>query len=372
MRFVIPSTLLSSRLQSIGKVIVSKNTIPILDNFLFEINNGLLTLTASDSETTIRTSVELIECNNDCKFTLDARMIQDALKEIPEQPLEFVVDETTHEITIRYQNGQYNIISEFADDYPEFQSLPEECDKIAIPSNLLWSGINRALFATASDDLRPVMNGVFFDIQEKLTIVASDGHKLVCSTFSKVQNSHHSSFILPKKPALILRNVLTKDTDGTIITYTDRNAEIRTTDYIITCRLTEGRYPNYSSVIPQDNPNCAVINRSALISALRRVLVFATKTSLTKLSFSAHELQISSQDIEFSKSAEEHIFCDYSGIPMSIGFKGAFLLELINIIEGDDLVIKLADASRAGIITPAVDTEEESVLMLLMPMMLNE
>lgn len=372
MRFVIPSTLLSSRLQSIGKVIVNKNTIPILDNFLFEITNGNLTLTASDSETTIRTSLDLIECDNDCRFTLDARMIQDALKEIPEQPLEFTIEETSHEITIRYQNGQYNIVSESADDYPEFQSLPDDCDKITVASNLLWSGVNRALFATASDDLRPVMNGIFFDIQDKLTIVASDGHKLVCSTLAKVQSSNHGSLILPKKPALILRNILNRDTNETTIAYTNRNAEIRTTDYIINCRLTEGRYPNYSSVIPQDNPNCTVINRNALISALRRVLVFATKTSLTKLTFSAHELQISSQDIEFSKSAEEKIFCDYSGIPMSIGFKGAFLLELINIIEGEDLVIKLADASRAGIITPAVDTEEESVLMLLMPMMLND
>lgn len=372
MRFVIPSTLLSSRLQSIGKVIVAKNTIPVLDNFLFEISEGKLTLTASDSETTIHTVIELVECDGNCKFTLNARMIQDALKEIPEQPLEFIFDEGTREIVIHYQNGQYNLVGESADDYPEFQTLPEGSNIIAVPSGLLWSGINRALFATASDELRPVMNGVFFDIQDKLTIVASDGHKLVCSTLNKVGSSNHSSLILPKKPAMILRNVLGRDTNEVEIAYTARNAEIRTPDFTINCRLTEGRYPNYSIVIPQDNTNCAVINRNALISALRRVLVFATKTSLTKLTFSEHGLQISSQDIELSKSAEERVFCDYSGVPMSIGFKGAFLLELINIIEGEELVIKLSDASRAGIITSAEDSEDESVLMLLMPMMLNE
>ena len=373
MRLTISSTTLASRLTALSKVFNSKNSLPILDCYLFEVNDNQLTITASDSENVMTTQIQLDESDGNGTFAVNNRNILDAVKELPEQPLTLDVDMSTYAIKVIYMNGMYNFTAQSGDEFPRMQPLNDSAAAITIESKTLANDIAHSIFATANEELRPVMNGIYFDLKEdSLAIVASDGHKLVCSTLNKVGSSNHSSLILPKKPAMILRNVLGRDTNEVEIAYTARNAEIRTPDFTINCRLTEGRYPNYSIVIPQDNTNCAVINRNALISALRRVLVFATKTSLTKLTFSEHGLQISSQDIELSKSAEERVFCDYSGVPMSIGFKGAFLLELINIIEGEELVIKLSDASRAGIITPAEDTEDESVLMLLMPMMLNE
>lgn len=372
MRFVISSTSLSSRFQAIGKVIIAKNNLPSLENFLFEIVGQQLTLTASDSETTIKTTVDLVESDKDCRFMLNAKTIQDALKEIPEQPLAFYINESSLEITIEYQNGKYNLVGQDAQEYPQIPELPADAATITVASDVLYSAVNRALFATADDELRPVMNGVFFDIQSDLTIVASDGHKLVCSRLTNTNNGLTGSFILPKKPAGLLRGILAKEQTETSVRFTDRNAEIIAPNFVISCRLIEGHYPNYGSVIPQDNANVVTINRPAFLSALRRVLVFATSTSLIKLTLGANQMNISGQDLDYAMSAEENVVCDYSGMPMNIGFKGTFLLELLNNLECEDILLKLADSSRAGIITPVENKEGEDILMLLMPMMLND
>ena len=365
--------MLSARLQTIGRVIVSKNNLPILDSFLFNIEGQKLTITASDNETTLTTWMTLNESDGNITIAVNAKTIQDAIKEIPEQPLEIYINENTQEITIQYQNGQYNFMGQIADDYPTPPAMPEECSLLTIGSQALFSGINRALFATADDTLRPVMNGIFFDISsDHVTMVASDGHKLSCNTVYQSQSSSKGTFILPKKPAALAKNILMKDDNEATIRFSEKNALITTDNYTMNCRLIEGRYPNYNSVIPHDNPNCATVNRAAMLSALRRVQIFSNATSsLIKIHLEASKMTISSQDIDFSMSAEEALLCDYSGTPVSIGFKGTFLAELLNNLDSEEIIIKLADSSRAGIIVPAIQSEQESTLMLIMPTALS-
>ncbi len=374
MKFTISSSVLSARLQAAGRVIASKNNLPILDCFLFDIQGNRLTLTASDNETTLTTWVDLVESDADIRFAVNAKTIQDAMKEIPDQPLEFYVSVPSLEITIEYQNGKYNFMGQPADEYPVPPRMEEDTVTLNLDDTILLNGLGRALFATADDTLRPVMTGVFFDVAEdSLAIVASDGHKLACSRLMNTKTTRPGNFILPKKPAQLLKNVLVKESGEASIEFGQRNAVISTGTYVLNCRLIEGHYPNYNSVIPSDNPNCVTINRTALLGTLRRVLIFSNAYSaLVKLRLEASRMVISSQDIDFSMSAEESLLCDYSGVPMSIGFKGTYLMELLNNLEGEEVVIKLADASRAGVIVPAVQPEGETVQMLLMPMVLNE
>lgn len=374
MKFTISSSLLSSRLQTTGRVIATTNSLPILDSFLFEVNGNNLTITASDNETTLRTNMEVSESDANIRFAVNAKTIQNAMKEIPEQPLEFFINEKTLEVTVDYLNGKYNFMAMAADEYPVPASLADDAQTVNINPTNLYDAVNRALFATADDALRPVMNGIFFDIStEYLTIVASDGHKLSCNKILGSKAAVAGSFILPKRPSMMLKNVLTKETENVTICFDGRNAEIRTANFIMVSRLSEGRYPNYNAVIPQDNPNCVTVNRDAMIAALRRVLIFSSAvSSLVKMRLEPSKMIISSQDTDFSMSAEEAVLCEYNGIPMCIGFKGPFLLELINNLQGDEIVIKLADASRAGVIIPANQLEGEEALMLLMPMMLND
>lgn len=375
MKFVISSSLLSGRLQTLGRVISTKNTMPILENFLFQVSDDKkLTIVASDSEIRLTTHLELVEAESSINFTVNARTIQDAVKEIPEQPLSVYVNETTLEITMEYQNGKYKFMGQAADEYPNAVALEGEPSELRMPCQTLFNGINRSLFATADDVLRPVLNCIYFDLTaDALTMVASDGNRMACDTVTPASVSNPNTFLLPKKPALLLKGILQKEQGEAVISFTNRSAQVSTDDYLIECRLVEGRFPKYTSVIPQDNPNVVTVNRGALMSALRRVLIFANANSvLAKLHIEANKLTLSSQDIDFSMSAEEGMLCDYSGMPVTIGFKGTYLQEVLNNIESEDVVIRLADASRAGVIQPAQQREGENVLMLLMPMVLNE
>lgn len=373
MKFVISSSLLSSRLQLIGRVIVAKNNLPILDSFLFETQGNTLKITASDNETTLTTTLELAECDADIRFAANAKTVQDAMKEIPEQPLEFFVNERDLEVTVEYRNGKYNFMAQSADEYPEPQMPGDDSMSLTVGSQKVYEAIGRAILATADDTLRPVMNGVYFDITpDSLTLVASDGHKLSCNKIF-TPSAQTGSFIMPKKPSALLKNILAKEQEDITIRFDGRNTQIQTANFGMTCRLIEGRFPNYNSVIPRDNPNVVTINRDAIISALRRVLIFSSAiSSLIKVKLEPSKLTISSQDTDFSMSAEEALLCDYSGNPMSIGFKGPFLLELINNLQCEEVTIHLADSSRAGVILPAEQKEGEEALMLLMPMMLND
>lgn len=375
MRFTVSSSALSSKLNMLAKVIGSKNSLPILDCFLFQVANGEMSITASDSDNVIKSTLALTDHDGEGEFCVPNRVILDALKELPEQPLHFDVDAAGEAIAIKivYQNGLYNFTGQSAEEYPRTQSINDACTTVSLPTEMLINNISRSLFATANDELRPVMNGIYFDLTaDALAIVASDGHKLVRSKNFTIKSESPSAFNLPKKPASLLKNILSKDGDDAIIKFDDRSAEIRFTDGVMRCRLIDGRYPNYNSVIP-NNPNEVTVDRRGLQSALRRVLPFASESSqLIRFHIESGRFEVSSEDIDFSTSAKEQLSCEYNGSPISIGFKGSSLMEILSNLTSDNIIIQLADPSRAGIIVPAEQPENEDILMLIMPMLLND
>lgn len=375
MRFTVSSSAVSSKLNMLAKVIGSKNSLPILDCFLFQVANGEMSITASDSDNVIKSTLALTDHDGEGEFCVPNRVILDALKELPEQPLHFDVDAAGEAVAIKivYQNGLYNFTGQSAEEYPRTQSMNDACTTVSLPTEMLINNISRSLFATANDELRPVMNGIYFDLTaDALAIVASDGHKLVRSKNFTIKSESPSAFNLPKKPASLLKNILSKDGDDAIIKFDDRSAEIQFTDGVMRCRLIDGRYPNYNSVIP-NNPNEVTVDRRGLQSALRRVLPFASESSqLIRFHIESGRFEVSSEDIDFSTSAKEQLSCEYTGSPISIGFKGSSLMEILSNLTSDNIIIQLADPSRAGIIVPAEQPENEDILMLIMPMLLND
>ncbi len=374
MRLTISSTALANRLSALSKVFNSKNSMPILDCYLFEVSNNILTITASDSENIMTTQLQLEESDSEGTFAVNNRNILDAVKELPEQPLTINIEMTTLAVTIKYQNGVYNFTAQKGDEFPRFKPLQDASATITIDSKTFNNDLSRSIFATGNEELRPVMNGIYFDLtSEYLAIVASDGHKLVRTKNNNITSETPRSFIMPKKPATLLKNVLLKNEDEVIIRFDDRNANISYTGGTLSCRLIEGRYPNYNSVIPKDNPNQLTIDRQVLIGALRRVLPFASDSSQqVRLHIEMGKLVVSSEDIDFYTSAKEEIVCDYNGTIMDIGFKGTSLTEILNNLDSEDVILELADPSRPCLVIPAEQPETEDVLMLLMPMLLND
>lgn len=374
MKFDVSSTALLSCLQSISKVIASKNSLPILDSFLFNLEGNTLTVTASDAETRLVTSVEVMNVQGAGLFAISAKILLDPLKELPEQPLTFDINDENLEIFIHFQNGKYNFIGQKGDTYPRQKPLKENAVTLLIDAPVLLSGVSRSLFATADDELRPVMNGVYFDIHaDDLTFVATDGHKLVRLRNLSIQSSEQASFILPKKPANLLKTLLAKETGVVQVKFDDNNAYLTCANFEMVCRLIEGRYPNYNGVIPQENPYKVIIDRISFLNALKRVSVFSNQaSSLVKLHLKDNLMTVSAQDIDFSTSAEERIVCQFEGTELNIGFKATYLIEILGNIGSEEVILELADPTRAGLLVPAENAENEDLLMLLMPMMLND
>ena len=374
MKFIVSSTSLLSHLQSISRVIGSKSTMPILDNFLFKVEDGKLTVTASDLETTLVTSLDLEQTEGEGLIAISAKMLLDILKEFSEQPLTFSINEKTLEVSLKSSLGVYNLVGQSGSEYPLLPELEEESNTFSIESSQLANGINKTIFATATDDLRPTMTGILFDIKnESLIFVATDAHRLVRYVNENVKGSQAVSFILPKKPAQLLKQVLQKEAEAVKVTFGQKNAKFEFGSTVIVCRQIEGRFPNYNAVIPQNNTNKVVVDRSTIVNACKRVAVFAnTGTSLLKLALSENQIKISAQDIDFSTSAEETISCDYNGMPMAIGFKAPFLIEILSNVASQEVVLQLADPARAGLILPAENEEGQDLLILLMPMLLND
>ena len=374
MRFTVSSTALSSRLNALSRVINSKNSLPILADFLFDIQDNVLHLTASDSENVMKTQIELTESDGNGQFAINNHDLLEAVKGFSEQPITFDADQTANLVKISYQNGLFSLPIESADEFPQPQGISDGANEIVIPNALLAENINRSLFATAQDELRPVMNGIYFDLTpECLAIVASDGHKLVRNKVLTIQSEQPASFILPKKPASLLKNLLGKDGGDVVIRFDERNAQINYGEGEIICRLIEGRYPNYNSVIPQGNPNQLTIDRLGLLAALRRVQPFANDSSnLIKFHVEGGHLQLDAQDYDFSKTATERMSCEYNGQPMSIGFKGSSFIEILSNFDCQEVIIQLADPSRAGLVLPSEQPENQDVLMLMMPMLIND
>ena len=373
MRFTISSTALSSKLTALSRVINSKNALPILGDFLFEIDNNVLSLTASDSENVMKTQLELTDSEGSFRFAIGNHDLLEAVKGFSEQPITFDVDLSQNVVKISYQNGLFNLPVDNADEYPVTQPVSEFAKTITLPNSILAENINRSIFATAQDELRPVMNGIYFDLTaDHLAVVASDGHKLVRNKIFSIKSEEPAAFILPKKPANLLKNLLGKDGGDVTIRFDERNAEVNYGDGVLQCRLIEGRYPNYNSVIPQNNPNEVRLDRLGLLAALRRVQPFANDSSnLVRFHVEGSTFQLDAEDYDFSKTATERMSCDYNGNPMSIGFKGNAFIDVLSNIECQDVIIQLADSSRAGLVLPSEQPENQEIVMLMMPMLLN-
>ena len=374
MKFTLSSTALSNKLFALAKVINSKNSLPVLADFVFKTEGNVLFITTSDGENTMSTTLELSECDANDSFAIENHNLLEAVEGFSEQPLTFDVDNNSKNVKIIYQNGQFSLPIDEADNFPKPQTLSDMAPSISLSSALLAENITRSVFATAQDELRPVMNGIYFCISsEGLVVVATDGHKLVRNRIFDIKSEQESSFILPKKPALLLKNMLAKDDSIVSMKFDNANAEVVFGDTRLVCRLIEGRYPNYKSVIPQNNPNTMTIDRDTLLGALKRVQPFANDTSkLVRFRIDSHVLQLDAEDFDFSKTATERMSCEYDGTPMSIGFKGNSFIEVLNNIEESEVALKLSDPSRAGIVVPSVQQENQDLLMLLMPMLLND
>jgi DNA polymerase-3 subunit beta len=374
MKFIASSSALLSHLQAISRVINSKNTLPILDCFLLKIEGLKLTATASDTETTLVTNFDLIEADSDGAFAIPSKKMLDSLRELSEQPLTITIDENSLEVTILYQNGKYKFVAQNGDEFPKMKDLKDTKSNLQIPADVLLNGINSTIFASADDELRPVMNGIVLDITpEDITFVASDAHKLVRLRNTSIHGEEKSMLIVPKKPATLLRTILPKETSNVIISFDDSNVVFQLSDYTIFCRLVEGRFPNYNAVIPQNNPYKVLVDRLSFLNTLKRVAIFANQSSsLVKMVISDNEMELTTQDIDFSTSAEETITCQYEGERINIGFKAQFIIDIVSNLNTPEIVLELADPSRAGLFLPLQNEENEDLLMLLMPMLLND
>lgn len=370
MNFVISSGNLLKHLQGISGVLSTSNTLPILDNFLFEITDGNLTVSASDLETTMRTSME-VESKEDGKIAIPAKLLLDVLKTLPDQPCTFLVNMDNYAIEIAYDNGKSKMVGFDGDEFPKTPEL-EGASSIRVSGEIVANAINKTLFATGNDDLRPVMSGVFCQFSpESITFVATDAHKLVRYTRTDSQASGSSSFILPKKPLNLLKTNLKGDEDVQL-DYNDSNAVFTFNDIVLICRLIDGKYPNYEAVIPKENPNVLVIDRLQFLSSIKRVSIFANKTThQIKLKLAGSELSLSAEDIDFANEANERLTCNYSGDDMEIGFNSRFLMEMLGNIDTADVKLEMSEPSRAGLLKPTEMGEHEDILMLVMPVMLN-
>ncbi len=375
MKFIVSSTDLLQGLQSVQRVIASKSSLPILDNFLLVLEGNTLTVTGSDAETTLKTLLTIDEVMEGGEIAVPAKLLTDSLKELPTQPIEFSTEDDRNIVNIIWASGSAQIPFVSAEDYPTLKELVDPV-AIKIKGAILAEGINSTLYATGDEELRPVMNGIFFDIEpESTTLVASNAHKLVYYRRHDIKSAGTTSFILPKKPANLLKANLAKYMEDEVeITFdSSKCAYFKFGQSLIFCKLVDGNYPAYKSVIPKNNTNVITVNRSELLNAVKRVAVCSNQaTGQIVFSLAENRIKIIAQDLDFSMSAHETVNCDYEGMPMEIGFKSTFLIEILGNLSYDQICIRLSDPNRAALIQPAVQTEpEEEICALLMPMRIN-
>ncbi len=371
MNFITSSTTLLRHLQSISGVLGTSNNLPILDNFLFDIQDGRLTISASDLETTMSTSLE-VQSEDNGKIAIPAKMLLDVLKNLPDQPCTFKVNDENYKIEIVYDNGKSGMAGFNADEFPRLPNI-ENKSSIKISGEIVSKAVNKTLFATGNDDLRPVMSGVYCQFTSSdITFVATDAHKLVRYRRTDAEASGSSAFILPKKPLNMLKSNLRGD-EEILLEYNDSNAIFTFNDITLVCRLIEGKYPNYEAVIPKENPNVLTIERTQFLSSIKRVSIFSNKTThQIKLRLAGSELTLSAEDTDFNNEASERLTCNYDGDDMEIGFNSRFLMEMLNNLDSDEVKLAMSEPSRAGLLTPAAYANPaEDVLMLVMPVMLN-
>lgn len=371
MKFIVSSTYLLKQLQVLGGVINSSNTLPILDNFLFELDDSKLTVSASDLETTMSSTLA-VESDSKGSVAIPARLLLDTLKTFPEQPLTFVVEDN-NTVEISSNHGKYALAYANGNEFPRAVEL-ENPSATVVTGDILATAISKTIFAAGNDDLRPVMSGVFFQFStEGLTFVATDAHKLVRYKREDIKASQVAEFIMPKKPLNLLKGILAGSEDDVRIEYNDSNAKFIFDNSELICRLIDGKYPNYEAVIPKENPNRLTIDRTQFLNSVRRVSIFSNKTThQIRLKIAGAELNISAEDIDYSNKAEERLTCDYQGDDMQIGFNSRFLTEMLSNLNADEVQLEMSLPNRAGILTPVDGLDEgEQITMLVMPVMLN-
>ncbi|MCK9219607.1 MAG: DNA polymerase III subunit beta [Bacteroidales bacterium] len=374
MKFIISSSILLKNLQSIQGVINSNNTLPILDDFLFELKEDVLIITSSDLETTMRVNLKLDKSEEQGSVAIPAKILVDTLKTFADIPISFTIDPETLMIEISAGEGKYKLSGHKGDEYPRTPTL-EETTSIHLDSKMMAQAINKTLFATGNDELRLVLSGIFCELSpEDVTFVATDAHKLVRYKRTDLKSNDSASFILPKKPMNLLKNILSGMEIPVTIEYNKTNAFFSFSNIHLICRLIDGKYPNYDAVIPKENPNILVIDRHALLTTIRRVSIFANQsTHQIRFKVTGQELLLSAEDVDFSNEARERLSCAYEGEDMEIGFNSKFLLEMLNNIDTDEIRLEMSAPNRAGILTPVNnENKEEDILMLVMPVMLNK
>ncbi|NWJ51414.1 MAG: DNA polymerase III subunit beta [Bacteroidetes bacterium] len=373
MRFIINSTALLKGLQSISGVLSSNNTLPILDDFLFEVGETSLKVTSSDLETTMTVELELTKSEETGAIAVPAKILLETLKTFSDIPIIFHIDEDTQLIEISAGDGKYKLTGHKGEEYPKSPQL-EDTTFISLESAVLANAISKTIFATGNDDLRPVMSGVFCELEpDSITFVATDAHKLVRYRRTDVQAEASASFVLPKKPLNMLKNLLSNDASAVRIEYNQTNALFVFRNFQLICRLIDGKYPNYDAVIPSSNPNKLFIERIPFLNSIKRVAIFANQsTHQIRLKLSGQELILSAEDIDYSNEAKERLNCNYEGDDIEIGFNSKFLLEMLNNLDSDEIRVEMSAPNRAGIILPVnTDSKDEDILMLIMPVMLN-
>lgn len=373
MKFTVSSSALLGVLATTGKVINTKNTLPILDYFLMELKDGVLKVTASDLETTLVSTLKVDNVEEDGVVAAPSKLMLDVLKVCSEMPLDIEVNPENFEIKISWFTGASSVPGANPVSYPQLQTLDAERTEISLDVDVLINGINKAIFATADDELRPVMNGIYINLDpQSVTFVATDAHKLV-KYAAQTSQAAQAAFILPKKPANLLKTMLLKESSDVNLSFDQKNAVFTLSNSMLICHLIEGTYPNYNAVIPSANPNKVLVDRKQLLDAIKRVAVCANPTTnLIKLSIADNTMELNAQDNDFYVSSNEKVTCSYDGVPVSIGFKASFFVEILQNIETPSVHIELADSTRAGVLRPVYDdVQTDDVLMLLMPMMMN-
>ena len=370
MKFSVSSTELLKHLQIASGAIGSNPVLPILEDFLFNISGRTLTISATDLETSIITTLD-VNADGNGTIAVPAKILLDTLKELPTQPITFNINDDTYGIEITSSYGKYKLAGENGDDFPNVPQ-PEEVDTVTMKSGALGKAISKTLFATSNDDLRPAMTGVYLQVDfNKLIFVATDAHKLVKYTFTDVKSEVSTSFIIPKKALNLLKSSLPGD-ESLKLSFNKSNAFFTYGNIHLICRLIDARYPDYNAVIPVDNPNTLTASRSDLQNSLKRIAIYANKTTnQVILNITDSSLTVSAQDLDFSNEATEQMPCTFTGEPLTIGFNAKFLIEMLNVLETDDIKMELSTSTRAGILLPTETDEGEEILMLVMPVMLS-
>ena len=372
MKFIVSSSSLLKRLQIISGVLNTNNSLPILDHFLFEISAEEIKVTVSDLETTMTTAIP-VESKEEGIIAIPAKLLLDTLKSLPDQPLTFTVNTENKQIEISSDYGKYRLSGQDGAEFPK-TPIVESPAKLKINVEILYNAVEKTLFASGNDDLRPVMSGIYFQLSEEdIVFVATDAHKLVKYSRGDAKASKASNFIMPKKPLSLLKNILSTIDDEIEVEYNETNASFSFDSTRLVSRLIDGKYPNYEAVIPKENPNRLTIDRTSFLGSIKRVSIFSSKTThQVKLKISGSELHISAEDVDFNNNANERLTCQYDGDDMEIGFNSNFLIEMLNSLNSNEVHIEMSAPNRAGILTPADGTSEhEEILMLVMPVMLN-